>query len=214
MTSRRPRPEIYATWLSKLIVGDYSCEWSVWFKSNHLYRKLPSDFDSTGHKIKHTALLNHARAMLESQGKMISTESQNWFEIKGKVATLRGKPDLVALSDTCVICDAKTGQERASDAAQVMIYMWALPYAYTKYKGIAFDGLLIYRERELRVPASSVTDEFKDNLLNLIKRVGSSVEARRIPSYAECKYCDISKEDCADRIEEDEQPGSVMTDLF
>jgi hypothetical protein len=166
------------------------------------------------YQIKHTALLNHAREMLEAQGKVISTESQNWFEIKGKTATLRGKPDLVAVGDTCIICDAKTGQERPSDVAQVMVYMWAMPYAYPKYKSVTFDGLLIYPDRELAIPSCSITEEFKDSLLKLIERVGSSMEARKVPSYAECKYCDIGKEYCVDRVEEDAPQGSVTTDLF
>jgi hypothetical protein len=212
MISRRTQPEIYATWLSKLIIGDYSCEWAVWFKAHHIYKKISSDFASVQYKLKHTELLNHARAMLEAQGKFTSIESQNWFEIKGRAATLRGKPDLVVLGDPCVICDAKTGQERPSDVAQVMIYMWALPYAYPKYRGI--DGLLIYRDHEASIPASSITEEFKDTLLKLIERIGSSDEAHKVPSYAECKYCDISKEECVDRVEEDGQQGSITTDLF
>jgi len=214
MTSSRLHPEIYVTWLSKLLVGDNSCEWSVWYKSHYLYRRLPNNFDSVSYQIKHTALLNQARVMLEAKGKVISTESQNWFEIRGKTATLRGKPDLVAVGDTCIICDAKTGQERSSDVAQVMIYMWAMPYAYPKYKGIGFDGLLIYPDRELSIPSCSITEEFKDSLLELIERVGSFIEARKVPSYAECKYCDISKGDCSDRVEENEQQGSVTIDLF
>jgi hypothetical protein len=64
------------------------------------------------------------------------------------------------------------------------------------------------------IPASSITDEFKDTLLKLIERIAASDEAQKIPSYAECKYCDIGKEDCVDRVEENEQQGSVITDLF
>jgi len=92
--------------------------------------------------------------------------------------------------------------------------MWVLPYAFPKFKGAAFDGLLIYPEGELLIPSCSITEEFKDSLLKLIERVGSEVEARKVPSYAECRYCDISKEDCSDRITEDEQRGSGETDLF
>jgi hypothetical protein len=127
MASRRPRPEISTTWLSRLLVGSRSCEWAAWFKANHLFRKRPSDFDSIGYSIRHTALLNRAREMLERQGKAITTESQNWFEVRGHIATLKGKPDLIAIGDSCVICDAKTRKERQSDATQVLIYMLCIP---------------------------------------------------------------------------------------
>jgi hypothetical protein len=152
--------------------------------------------------------------LLESQGRKISTESQNKFEIKGKGATLIGRPDLVALGDTNVVCEAKTGREKASDAVQTMIYMWALPYAYPRYKRLTFDGLLVYPGGQEIIPASLVNDVFKDALLSLIARVGSSIEAHKVPSYAECRFCDVSKEDCADRIEADEHEGLITTDLF
>jgi hypothetical protein len=214
MTSPRLRPEIYVTWLSKFIVGDSSCEWSAWFKSRHFYKKVPGDFASVEYKLKHTELLNQARSMLEAQGEVTSIECQNWFEIKGRAATLRGKPDLIALGAVPIVVDAKTGRERSSDIAQEMIYMWALPYAFPKYRGIAFDGLLVYTDHVISIPSYSITDEFKDTLLQLIERIGSSTAARKAPSYAECRFCDISKVDCVDRVEKDGQEGSVMTDLF
>jgi hypothetical protein len=35
MTVRRASPYVWTTWLSKLLVGDQSCEWATWFKTNH-----------------------------------------------------------------------------------------------------------------------------------------------------------------------------------
>jgi hypothetical protein len=213
MAWRLPKPEIYVTWLSKLLVADRHCERSAWFKAHHQYKKLyTGDFDTVAANIKHTALLKKVRASLESEGRVVATESQNWFEVKGRVATLRGKPDLVALGDTPIVCDVKTGKKRASDVTQVMIYMWALPYAYPKYREITFEGLLVYPDLLRHVPTVSVDDAFKESLIELIGRIGSPIEARKVPSYAECRYCDIGKEHCAARVEEPE--GSITTDVF
>jgi hypothetical protein len=194
------------------MIGENACEWFAWFKSRFCYSKLPSNFNRVGYQIRHTSLLLHARALLESQGKTVSTEGQNRFEIKGKAATLVGKPDLVALGDTNVVCDVKTGRRKASDVVQVMIYMWALQYADPRYRGLTFDGLLVYPDGQLPIPASSLNDEFKEALLSLIGRLGSPIEAQKAPSFAECKYCDISKEHCVERVEE--QGGFVATDIF
>ena len=37
---------IWVTWLSRLLVGDASCEWATWYRSHHIgYEKAPGDFD-------------------------------------------------------------------------------------------------------------------------------------------------------------------------
>ena len=41
-------PYVGVTWASKLLVGENSCEWGAWFRTQHdgsSWRKLPSDFD-------------------------------------------------------------------------------------------------------------------------------------------------------------------------
>ena len=31
----RDHPYIWATWLPRLLVGDNSCEWAIWFKAHY-----------------------------------------------------------------------------------------------------------------------------------------------------------------------------------
>ena len=41
-------PYIWATWLTKLLAGEDSCEWSSWFKSQYdsrTWEKAPSNYD-------------------------------------------------------------------------------------------------------------------------------------------------------------------------
>jgi len=99
MASRRSSPYVYATWLSKLLVGDQVCEWAAWFRAHYeRYEKAPSSFDSAGWKMAHTALLDRKYRQLIGAGQSVTMEGQNWFRLEGKCATLGGKPDLIGLN--------------------------------------------------------------------------------------------------------------------
>ena len=51
----RDGPYIWVTWLTKLMVGENSCEWAAWFKSHFQgYDKVPNDFDVTAWQMAHT----------------------------------------------------------------------------------------------------------------------------------------------------------------
>jgi hypothetical protein len=202
MTSRRASPYVWTTWLSKLLVGDQACEWATWFKANHLnFEKVPCAFDATGWRLAHTALLDRKYRQLIEANHSVSIEGQNKFSLKGSCATLGGKPDLIGLNGSGTICDVKTGQPKPSDHAQVMIYMWAVPRALPKYQGQRFDGLVVYPDHEVRIPAEAVDTVFVDNLAGLIKRVSADTPARRVPSAGECKFCDLTAKDCLEKVE-------------
>ena len=121
----RTSPYIWVTWLTKLLVGENSCEWAAWFKAHYQdFQTVPDDFDVTAWQIKHTDLLNRVRANLEEEGKTVFTEGQNRFVLRGTVAALGGKPDLITASGTQgTIYDAKTGKPSPSHHIQVMTYM-------------------------------------------------------------------------------------------
>ena len=165
---------------------------------------MPSTFDMVTWQIDHTSMLNDVRDKLEADGLTVLTENQSYFNLRGSSGTvLGGKPDLVALGPdhTGAIYDIKTGQPRASDTAQVMIYMYALPYT-NLFKGRHFQGRLIYRDdRQVEVPADTVNDAFKSKLFALIRRIADSEPARRVPSALECGMCDLTPNDCPDRID-------------
>ena len=59
MPQRREHPYIWATCLPRLLTGENSCEWAVWFKANHQgWIRQPSDFDDSQRLIDHCALVN------------------------------------------------------------------------------------------------------------------------------------------------------------
>ena len=133
MAQRRDSPYIWVTWLTKLLVGENSCEWAAWFRANHegrSWNKVPSTFDNAEWQINHTNLLNKIRNEIEREGKVVFTEAQNSFTLRGHTATLGGKPDLITVSgDRGTIVDAKAAQPSPSHHVQVLLYMYAIPRA-------------------------------------------------------------------------------------
>jgi len=214
----RASPYIWATWLTKLLVGSDQCEWSSWFKAHHqAYDKAPSDFDLVKWQMQHTDLLNRTRDQLEESGHKVFTEKQNSFSLKGKTGiTLGGKPDLIAIKDSeGLIVDAKTGQPKDSDAVQVMIYMWAIPLALPRFKNVPFEGLIVYETYQVKVPSRAIDRSFQKRLGDLIKRIGGDEPCRKIPSGMECQFCQIAASECPERILEMPSGGnSGVTDEF
>ena len=140
--AQRAFPYIWTTWLTKLLTGESSCEWAAWFRAHHQgWERPPSDFNFAQWQIDHTALLNDTRRKFEDSGYHVRVEGQNAFRLQGRIATLAGQPDLIVPSnDHILIVDAKTGVERASHVAQVMVYMYALPRASRAVPGRPHRG--------------------------------------------------------------------------
>ena len=218
MTTPRSGPYIWVAWLSRLMVGERSCEWASWFKAHYKnYARVPSTFDSAAWQMRHTALLNEVRIRLERDtNTAVFTEGQNHFNLRGSSGTmLSGRPDLVALraENEGRIYDIKTGQPKASDHVQVMIYMYALPHAFKQYREIAFDGMVVYEDHEAPVPSSATDEAFKDNLAALIRRIAADAQARRVPSVLDCRFCDITVADCPERIEKEEDEDEDVQEV-
>ena len=215
MAERRPGlPYIWVTWLTKLLTGEASCEWAGWFQAQHdrkTWTQVPGDFDSTTWQIEHTAARNKHQETLEDRGFDVSTESQNSFHLKGRTATVGGKPDLIAVKGNCgLIVDIKTGQPRASDHVQVMLYMYAVPKAFPdRYKDVAFEGRVVYGEREVPVPSSAVDSKFIERFAELIRKLASNKPARRVPSHGECGFCRIPVSECPERVDNDTPAAEV-----
>ena len=217
MAEIRDSPYIWVTWLTKLLVGENSCEWAAWFRANHegrSWNKVPSTFDNAEWQLNHTNLLNRIRNEMEQEGKVVFTEAQNSFTLRGHTATLGGKPDLITIAgDRGTIVDAKNAQPSPSHHVQVLLYMYAIPRALQQYKGVNFDGRVVYPDHEEYVPSTALDDTFVNNFSSLIKRLASSQAARRVPSKMECGFCNITASDCPDRVEQTEDTGGETADF-
>ena len=82
--------------------------------------------------------------------------------------------------------------------------MYALPKAMGQYDKVIFDGKVVYPDHEDYIPNTALDDTFIENLGKLIQRMASSDPARRVPSGMECGFCNITTDDCSDRIIEEE----------
>ena len=104
--------------------------------------------------LEHTALVNDERAARERIGHTVYTENQNLFRLTGKMATIAGKPDLIAENHAdAVVIDAKTGKISPSHRAQVMIYQYAVPKALTQYQAKRLSGHVRYPNAHVASPA-------------------------------------------------------------
>ena len=216
MPQRREQPYIWATWLPRLLTGENSCEWAIWFKAHHRdWTRQPSDFDQARWMLEHTALLNERRANWEVGGYDVDVEAQNRFELRGRTATLAGRPDIISRrEDKAVVVDAKTGNDSPSHVVQVMIYLYAVPRALQRYRNAKLRGQVTYRDHTVPIPAEAVDEKFVQNLGALIRRLSADEPARRVPSPQECRFCDISAADCPQRVDVDSAVEAATTDDF
>jgi len=130
--------------------------------------------------------------------------------------TISGKADIVAIGEEederisgkmhsiALVEDCKTGSCKTSDHVQVIIYMLFLPKAIEMYKGLKFNGCIVYKNGvpNADIPASAAQDEsLKQAIWNAIKKiVGNEADCRKTPSQKECAWCDVPKAECDKRI--------------
>ena len=106
-------------------------------------------------------------------------EGQNAFRLRGRTATLAGKPDLIIVrNDNAIIIDVKTGKEQLWHAVQVMIYLYALPRALPQYKGMRMAGEVVYPPRTVKVPTGALPGQFIEDLGALIRRLAAGQPTR------------------------------------
>lgn len=206
MAELRDSPYVWVTWLASLMSGDASCEWAPWFRTHHTrWDQPPSDFDEVTYKMNHTRLLREVRHELTTASHQLLIEGQGQFYYRrGSGLTLSGKPDMVAIDQAGrgTVYDAKTGRPKASDRIQAMIYMHCLPQSHPQFSGLDLAGELVYRDHRVKIPASAINSEFVDNFNYFLDILDSGTPPVKVPSPMECRYCNIAKSECPERVEE------------
>lgn len=202
MADRRPKPLLFATWASRILVGANHCNWAVWHRTHYFFNK--TTFDGTKDLIKHTAIKRRVEKVLMEKGYDVIYEV--WWSIEGERLDFNGRCDIVAIKgDRGVIVEVKGGNPYDSDRAQLLIYMWGLPKSEgNRFKGIMFDGLLAYEDHEIAVSAVEVDENFTTILKTYIIDVLENEPLKKFPSFFECKYCNIA--DCDERQTEPDLP--------
>lgn len=201
-TTKRDSVYTWVTWLTPLLAGDDQCEWKAWLQSNFKITKIVRDFDSAAWAAQHNDMVNARIAALTADGWLCFLENQNSFTLKGEHVTLAGKPDIVAVRDDLAkVIDCKTGKRKDGDYQQVLVYLMVLPLTCAAVRGKRLSGELQYKDGAIGVDPEELTPAVKERIVGLIRKMGDPSPARRVPSFRECMFCDVSRGDCPDRIE-------------
>ncbi len=214
MASRRRTPYVWASWITKLLAGENQCTWAAWFRAHHRYEKLPRDADLAAWTVEHGEMVSKCSRSLTADGYEAFREEQNSFKLVGRSgAVLSGKPDLVAVQGSEVrVIDCKTGTPRHSDQLQVMLYLYTLPLADATYRDKAAQGEVVYRGDAVTISSNAIDGTFMELLAGTLRLVTAEEPPARVPSYGECRFCDISKKDCPVRV--DTPPREAQVNFF
>lgn len=234
-TRKTRKPYIWVTWITGLIAGDDDCGWAAWFRVHFNFQEREKK-ELDDWKRNHTEMVKRRAAELEREGYTVYLEGQNSFKLEGRTAIVSGKPDIVAVKRYAlvrpatadeapttlegywvIVEDCKTGKRRKKDKAQVLVYLYA--YTIAPHPGFPKDpgrvtivGQVTYLEGfPVRIEPEEMNANFKTTLLRVIAESASEHESKRVPSYGECLFCNISKHDCPDRV--DTEPGTPTEDF-
>ena len=205
MTYVRRERFLWLSWLSKLMAGETTCVWSPWYRVRvGGYPKAPSDFNRAGWIAEHNLQLIRLADELREQGHYVRRESQNRFRVEvAPGLILAGKPDLIAVAPDgrTTVYDVKTGLKRTSDIDQVMLAMLYLPMT-DPYRGRKIHGKVVYADgEEAPLPASCISQYFRERGEEHLQLLLTEEPPARAPSPEECRFCDLTREDCEEREE-------------
>ncbi|MBD2302222.1 PD-(D/E)XK nuclease family protein [Nostoc sp. FACHB-190] len=190
----RKQTYIHPSWLAKALSGDRQCMFSLHTQGNYFIPKADNDFDAQGYKLKHQAVLNQYAKELKAEGYTVYTEASNsfWYETKAG-ALISAQPDMVAVrGDEVIVPDIKTGKElKASDIAQVKLYMALIPAV--RLHGICQipTGQLVHQGQVSEIPATEITTDFKRQVAELVNTMTSATTPLVTPSVHECRWCPL-----------------------
>ncbi len=222
---RNGKPYIWVTYAAALLSGDRQCEWWAWFRAHFQAAKIQRDSDLIGWTSVHNEAVKMRAAALEEDGLTVKLEAANMLRLEGQSAIVAGRPDIVArylppvgqLPDPdprTIIDDVKTGRAKDEHFWQVLIYL--LMWQDLEKKPAALGAWLIYTTPGMFnrfVPVTELTNERRSSIYKMLRRIAGPELSRR-PSATECRFCDVTKADCPDRIDADDAIPTKMSDQF
>lgn len=208
---RRPWPYVWTTWITGLLSGVDKCHWKIWLKAHYYLPKQEEDPERKGFLSKwikdHDAMTRKRVASLKQEGYSVFVEDENSFVLRGEVANLAGKPDIIALNKeekTGLIIDEKAGKQKEQYIWQVLIYMFAKDFTFPDY---VLSGEIEYKDERIPIHPRQLNTDNKRRIGGMMRIVGGDEEPERVPSRFECEYCDIIG--CPDRYEAKETDATA-----
>lgn len=204
--NQREFPYFWVTWLTGFLVGSEQCLWKPWAKAHYYTDKLPDGFNSSQWQLQHTALLDKLNADYARRypAATILREDQTKWVMKGKLAEVGGKMDLITIGPDLIV-DAKGGKQKPEDIVQMQIYQIAIEKNCVEGISGKVPGVLWYGDKPIDVPPPD--DAFKVRFFGLVKQLASYDVPDTTPSVRECRYCNIKN--CIDRETKEERITNV-----
>jgi hypothetical protein len=216
-TRRFGLPYVWVTWVTKLLAGEDSCAYAPWFKAHFKFTKVERGFDFAGWKAGHAAMVAARVTELVADGWTVTVEDQNEFKLKGRTALLSGKADIVARrANEMLVVDCKGGNQKDSDWWQVALYLVALPRVWREDTHpllaivdpgpgpLTWRGEVCYADHRVDIVPAEVNGDRQERIFAQLREVGGETAPHKVPSRRECSFCDISKSDCPERVEQAE----------
>ena len=70
-----------------------------------------------------------------------------------------------------------------------------------RWRGSRMDGCVLYGDAtERRIGADEIDDEFKGIVSRVMRQIASDEPAPYLPSVRECGRCDMTDDECGERI--------------
>lgn len=207
-------PFLMVTWVLGLVTGSDQCEWRPWYRSRYKYpARADSTFDVAAWSAQHKDQVDRRVRELEADGWKCETEGKNWMRLKGQLAMLVGKPDIVASKGgQFLVIDEKTGKQSDKDWWQVLVYLYLMLKTWNPH--LRVTGQVEYADgTRIDVGYNEFTPELRAKFFAVVKRIGDTTEPAKTPTGNECRWCDIAG--CDKRIvvpSDDDLPAA--TDEF
>lgn len=203
-------PSFWVTSIAKALSGDQPCMRPLWLFSRGA-EKRPDDDPGKMAKWRadHSALIQKAVAVAKQQG--WSAKVEQWIQVTGTHAVIKGKVDLIAQKAICRprVVDCKGGEPRDTDVTQVLLYQRLVPLSW-KSPTMQFDGAVWYGET---VPPTRTTAAQADDLwpkaAALVKRLAlQETVPDALPSQSACRFCAVRDVDCPERWKGEDEGGT------
>ena len=215
MTRRRDRSSTHASSLAKLLAGDTSCLFSVWFRSWHRDYEITGDGSEQADWNAHrSSLIRETAARLEQRGDDVYLELRNGYEATGSRSGARivGRPDIIIrhTDGSVTVYDVRSGEPGTADEALVKLHMYLLPRSnHGLWRRARPGGCVLYDDgTERPIGAAEIDDEFRERVGDVMRQIASAEPARHLPSTEECGRCVLTAEDCSERLDmESGSPG-------
>src|SRR5262249_13985774 len=138
--------------------------WASWVRTHYTSYKRQDEEDWAERRAAHAYLLQTLADERQAPGGETFLEGRKDFSLRKEDGDRKGRADLVTIAPdgTCTVWDAKTGQRRDKDRAQVLLYMLLLPASHPRYRGRRMAGCIAYETGErVFIAPEEVTPEFK-----------------------------------------------------